>query len=264
MNHYRPSDNELNAYVDGELDAATRAQVAHAIALDSGLARRVAQLTALKAALPNALPDLPEIEFGQAPKPANDNSPWRRPLIASILMVFVVGAAITGYLGSKSAEEQSASWRAAAKSKHEIWAAEHVPTSTGSVLPASLATTGVKVPDLAAARLTLQVLDRVRLGAVDATHLGYTGTRGCRVSLFILDKAEPGAKPKMHFPSDMRVAEWRGAGRDYLLLSSGMDADRFELLARTLESFTLRPAPFDSRTEQQLAESRRATRACLA
>lgn len=43
-----PDWAELNAYVDGELDGATAARVAAAVARDAGLAREVARLAQLK------------------------------------------------------------------------------------------------------------------------------------------------------------------------------------------------------------------------
>ena len=48
MNDHRPSDEELNAYIDGELSPDDRARVAQAVAGNPDLADRVAALAQLK------------------------------------------------------------------------------------------------------------------------------------------------------------------------------------------------------------------------
>ena len=48
MNDHAPSENDLNAYVDGELSPHEQARVAHAVAADPALAARVASLATLK------------------------------------------------------------------------------------------------------------------------------------------------------------------------------------------------------------------------
>lgn len=263
MINYNPSDNELNAYVDGELDATARARVADAIAADQQLAQRVARLTALKATLPDSIPDLPDIDLDMRTGPANDNYAFRRhfAVVASLLLVVAIGTWTAYQMSHMPA--QAMSWRSAADMQHRDWAQKTQTDAAGTLLPTAVSAGGAPIPDLSAAQLTLTAFDRVKLGTFEAFRLGYSGTRGCRLSLFILDRDAPSARPGFTWSRGTEFSEWLAGERRYVLLSIGMDRKRFNHLAAKLEAFTGKPDRFDAETRQQFARAKKAAQPCV-
>ncbi|MGI9522327.1 MAG: anti-sigma factor family protein [Hyphomicrobiaceae bacterium] len=263
MNYYNPSDNELNAYVDGELDAVTRAQIAHAIAADPQIAQKVARLTALKATLPDAMPALPEISLNARLAPANHNGPFGRSmaLIASILVAIAIGS-WTVYQSWRT-PAPVVSWRMAADEQHRIWTQKSKSHTMGTLQPAAVSADGAPIPDLSSAQLTLNAFDRIKLGSFEAFRLGYSGTRGCRLSLFLLNDDAPSPQSGFAWSRGTESAEWHAGERRYVLLSIGMDVARFKHLAEKLEAFTRKPNRFDAETRQQFARAKKAARPCI-
>ena len=95
-------------------------------------------------------------------------------------------------------------------------------------------------------------------------HLGYEGTRGCRISLFLLSPAE--TKPSAlayHGTGQRHAYGWHLGEAGYLLLAEGMDPDRFRLIAESVYRSMLEAAPFNETTKTALARSRAETRPCL-
>lgn len=264
MSHYEPSDNELNAYVDAELDAATRTQVAEAIAADGKVARKVARLTALKAALPEAIPALPVIDLDAQARPsAKKPPPYKRLAIAASLLVAIA----VGTLAAIQVSEMVASgetWRSAAQTQHLIWAESSKSDESPELLPAASDTAHLIAPDLSAAELRLIAFDRIKLRNFDAVRMGYAGTRGCRVSLYILDSNTPSQRPEFAWSKSTEAAEWLAGRRRYVLLSVGMDPKRFKHLAQTLELMIREPKQFDAESKQQLADAKQVSRPCAA
>lgn len=264
MSHYQPSDNELNAYVDGELDAATRAQVADAIAADHRLAQHVARLTALKAALPDAMPALPAFDLDARAAPANDNRAVLGRCAAVAALVFAV-AALGNWVAYQTwwGSTPVMSWRAAADVQHRNWAEKTRSDATAALMPVAADGGGVAIPDLSSAQLTLTAFGHVKLGEFEAFRLGYSGTRGCRISLFVLDRDTPAVRAGFAWSRGTEFSEWLAGERRYVLLSIGMDRRRFEHLAAQLEAFTQRPSPFDAEVRQQFARAKKAAQPCI-
>ncbi|MEM8688156.1 MAG: hypothetical protein AAGF81_12550 [Pseudomonadota bacterium] len=251
--------------MDGELDAATKAEVAAAVAADAKLARKVAQLSLLKAALPEAMPEMPELvetagKSSAAPSESTTN--WRN-LAASLAVFVLVGCTVAGVLVWQSLVEDSSSWHLQAKDIHSQWAVNPTTASELHSVSNDSPVVGVDIPDLSSARLAISRLQRVRLGDHLATHVGYVGTRGCRVSLFIFHDEQLSQPASAGLPAGMRKANWRAGRRSYLILSTGMDVRRFTQLASSIKAFTRDPNLLDQSAKQQLAEARRTSRACV-
>lgn len=265
------SDEILSAYVDGELDAQAQANVANAAANDTAIAQRLAQLSALKAILPDAMPTMPYIDLDEA-HPAtsatvatNDDRGWRLYAIAASVAAFIVaGALLVGYVATIGDHTTAQTWQQAALTRHSQLAED--PTSServpAGILQVITRTPGFAAPDLSAGRLSLKSVDQVTLGVVEAIHFRYAGTRGCQLSLFVM-ASDQSADASVTWQTGIRAAQWKAHERRFLLLASGMDNARFGHLARTIETFTRLPAPFGKKTQAQLASARKRAAPCI-
>ncbi len=281
MSGRQPCWETLNAYIDGELPAGEAAEVARALARDRALADQVASLARLKAATQSALsnPDPPLA----LTLPARRIWNWRPiALAASLTLVVVIGLAVSLTPGDRGGQP---AWVAEARALHEAWTlpensappavtppALTPPTLSGVVLVTlDRAGTGgylkAYLPDLSSARLTLIHLETVTLpdsGGV-ALQAGYSGTRGCKVSLLILP--DGAALPDAFTRRDdvaLRAFAWRSGPLGYLLVAEGMDEARLALIAETVHRATLENSPLDAETRTALRQSRERSQPCLA
>ncbi|MHA1600303.1 MAG: anti-sigma factor family protein [Alphaproteobacteria bacterium] len=265
MTTTRPSWEQLNAYVDGELSAGDAAAVARDLAGDKILAEAVATLSRLKASTQEGIEP-----FALAPsRPVR--RPWHRMAIAASVAAGLIIAAMTSlvpWLG----ETAPPVWLASAWQVHGTWAQQETasppaPVSSGVMLVA-LHRFGPQtyLPDLSDARLTLSHLEIVKLTNMDgdALHIGYLGNRGCQVSLILLPgSGDLSADLVRYDQGAKRGYAWRNGRRGFLLLAEGMDEDRLTLLADTLHRATLELRPFDDDTRIALRESRERSVPCL-
>ncbi len=259
----RPSWRTLNAYVDGELPAPEAAAVARALAHDRALAHQVASLTRLKATVQD------EVEPIELAWPRPRRRIWRpAALAASLLLACALGLAAA-----------LAPWREAgapkllaqAQTLHLAWTALEgrpaTPVRAGVVL-ATLHRLGPQayLPDLSAARLTLGWLQALRLpgDAGPALHVGYRGTRGCKISLLVVRGGAglPEALAR-YDEAALTTYAWRSGAHGYLLTAEGMDENRLELIARTVQRASLERSPFDGKTRTALRRSRERSVPCL-
>lgn len=261
----RPSWIELNAYVDGELDAGRAASVAKAAAADPEVAAQIAALQRLKAVASRSVEQIPP-----APPPlVRRRSRWRYGA-AACLALLLLGAGLL--LTDRTPGPGGGAWVARGWAGHAAWLSggERPAAEVGpAAVLAALAALGgrAQIPQLDVARLRL---DHVAVlpadGAVgELLHLGYLGTRGCRLSLFVFaaDAAWPRALTLPAEGSRLGVG-WRVADLGYLLLAQGMDRRRFELIAEKVGEATRRAAPFDDATRSALRRSREASPPCRA
>ncbi len=264
MSVSQPSWETLNAYVDGELPAAEAAAVARALAENGSLAGRVATLARLKATVEDS------VEAVDIALPAPRRRAWRpAALAASLALALAIGAAL--YLAPWGGADHPA-LLAEAQTVHEAWAGTDetapAPIGAGIVLAAlHNAGPGAYLPDLTAARLSLARIEPVTLPSQDgpALHIGYRGTRGCRVSLLVV--AGGAALPVAFTRYDdgpARSYAWRTGTHGYLLTATGMDEARLALIARTVHRASLEHSPFDGETRSALAESRERSVPCQA
>ncbi len=262
MSRATPSLELLNAYVDGELPSREASAVAATIAEDREAARMVASLSRLKAAVQDGFaPD--GAELAVAPRPAP-----RLPAIAACL-AFVAFLAATAAMHLVSLPGKPA-WLAQAWALHEAWRGQAPgnggPDRAGAFLTAvSGFGPGVAIPDLSAARLRL-TRSRAAAGpsGARALHLGYEGSRGCQVSLFVVSPLWRLSPALTSYSDGTALAYgWRVGGAGHLLLARGMDPARFRLIAESVHRATREAAPFDDETRSALARSRTESRPCL-
>jgi anti-sigma factor RsiW len=265
----RPDLRRINAYVDGELSSAEAAEVARALAHDRELARQVATLSHLKATVQAAL-EPPQIALpGGGASVARTRHAAALAACAAVLLLAVIGTALGPWWSGPAVP----AGLARAWDLHAAWSQEAVASDTdapgdGFVL-AALAQVGPRVylPDLSSARLTLNSLRVVDLGADGAKglHAGYLGTRGCQISLIVAPDAPdlPDELTRYEGPKGQSYA-WRGGGHGYFLLAEGMDAARFGLIAESVYRASQEMNPFGPETRTALRESRERSVPCHA
>ena len=266
MNGDRPSWEDLNAYVDGELSPPDRAEVAAALAARPALARRVAVLTKLKATAGEGTEAAAADDFLPPRGPAWRGRSWSRIAVGLVAALAIAASAV---LIPWRAGDGDA-WLTAPLAVHDAWVASGeagLPESGAGAVLVGLANlgSGAEIPDLTAAKLTIT---GVRfLPATDerspALHVAYGGTRGCRVTLWITP-APPGLDPMkltLHQRGPYRVYGWRAGDIAYALISSVHPA-RFELIARTARKVTLERVQPDDETRTALRRSRQQSPPC--
>ena len=242
----------LNAYVDGELDNSAAAGVARAAASDASVAAQIATLRELKAAVAAAVPDR-EIKLktgGVAP---------RRIAFAAVtaITLFVVGAFLHLFV---LGEDESVRWTSLMQDRHTAWSflqgGKHAPIVAANN-PASL------LPlDLKSARLTFVGHESFEFGGQTVLRTGYEGTRGCRVSLYVIPALE--ALKTATFKPSLRVRYWDIGGQGFVLMARGMATGRFDSLAVAVEKALRSGLELDQKTRQQLAHARRTSPPCQA
>lgn len=242
MNDYTPSEEDLNAYVDGELSPHNRARVAQAVAADPKLADRIATLARLK----SVVMGLSENQSMTLDDLGIATPRYSRPttrIAASILaVVLIAGVVAAGFWNWRAAESDA--WVATAKSRHLAWLTESGEQNTGDKLTSMLRVTmkrlevPVHIPDMRSAKLTLSdavYFQHDESEKYNAVQLRYTGRRGCRVSL-TLSHGEAALDTSLSEVDDghSRGFYWRNGEVNYALFATGMDTTRFTLLARNV------------------------------
>jgi anti-sigma factor RsiW len=269
MSESKPNWCDLNAYADGELLPTEAAGVARAVAEDPALADQVATLARLKATvqeqgqvpLPAKLADI----CGTTPQGADTTAqPLRRTwawlgAAAATAAFIVLAAALLIPAERKTAQP---AWHDFAVQLHQAWARAEPDEATepsADALLASLSNLGqaAQVPDLSGARLTVGYVQPLASDHGQGLHVGYRGTRGCRVSLIVLPAvAGLPQKPVMLAGVGRQRYTWRVGGLGYALLASGME--------HSVHEASLKQAPVGPETRVALAESRARSRPCAA
>ena len=277
MTDRKPDWRDLNAYADGELAASEAAGVARAVAEDPALADQVATLARLKATvqeegqalLPN---ELAKICQAAAQPPHATGRPGRRTWaklagVAAAVAIALTAAALLIPVGSETAEP---AWRDLAVRLHQTWAGAEpgeATEPTADTLLVSLSHLGqaAQVPDLSGARLTVGYLRPISSEHGDGLHVGYRGTRGCRISLIILPAIQGlSGKPVALAGSAGQQHAWRIGDLGYALLASGMDPGHYAVVLKTVHEASRSDAPVGPETRTALAESRARSRPCAA
>lgn len=264
MTDGRPDFELLNAYVDGELDAERASDVANAVARDPGLAREVAMITRLRSAIAESV-EVPPLDLPRHREAGAGRRGWA---LAAGLAAFVVAGTM---LAQQVDRPLPYAWLVPALKLHAAWAppvAGFEPVGNGvRVTPAAgPALARAYVPDLTAAKLYVAyVSEGHRMAGRDALVVGYTGTRGCKVTLVVAPSAAPLDEEPVLFERGGREAyAWRTGRLDYLLVAEGMDAERFRLIAETVHRTSVERLPVDTETRTALLDSRRRSAPCLA
>ena len=253
MANRRFSFEELNAYVDGEADAALAAEIAAVAASDRRAAEEIAAIAQLKAASRTALEQVsaaPPPIAARAKRPPLLRTAAARlgALAASLLLVALLAA--TG-LRLLQPVDQAQAWLSTGALHYQHWRADQgrqAPTrfDGGNELwaEASVAGTLGYVPDLSAARMQLAHVAVVSEAGGDNLFVGYVGRNGCRLGLWI--GAAPEGLPEELVVRDQAngetAATWRVGGTAYAAIARDMDKERFQAVVGYLH-VTTRRAP---------------------
>lgn len=256
----------LSAYVDGELPADEAAEIAARLVLDRELAAQVAALTRLKAEIKNAYAP-PPLPVSAPARPASSRG-GRLQWIAAAAAVAAL--AFLWWPGTGGGPAPQDGWLKPAIERHAEWRAtvgrgDRIDVSAAS--PAlGLGDLGrnAQVLDFSDAGLQVSRIEFVRQnGLAAALHVGYVGSRGCRVSLWI-GRATGSLEPVSGRFGGIDVVAWRVDDLAYALLASGMDGERFQLIARSAREATMRHRPLDPDTRVALQTSRDSSTPCPA
>ncbi|MFN4278516.1 MAG: hypothetical protein ACK4FJ_19645 [Ferrovibrio sp.] len=256
-----PSWDMLNAYVDGELDAASAARVAAAVAGDPDLAAQVATLTRLKASAANAMPaDMPDMSPPVLPQPRYRRRPLASLVLAAASLLLALGLGAATLVSVWPAKDNTSTALLAAAGLHRAWI--NGPSGAVGPSPATTPLALTEIPDLSAAGLTLShvvpaaVPGERRMGQGGGILVGFRGPRGCRVSLWI-GQAFPDftAEPARQQIDGLSAFVWRVEHKGYALMTRDMDAQRFVILASAVARITRERFQVDTLTRMALQQS---------
>ncbi len=251
----RPTEQELNAYIDGELSPQDDARIARAIARDPAIAAQVAALTRLKSALSGLAEESPRTVV--LPDP-HRSIRWLG-IAASLGLLVALGVVMLTLFAPFGG--QADDWYREAMTEHVLWASDPARPDAREVdanlFLASVERFGlpVQTPDLGSAGLRLTYLQYFPQTdtAIAALHLGYTGRRGCKVTLWV--SAAPDGLATELLESrhdDLRGFRWRSGETAYALFATGMAESRFTVIANKVYEATRQQRGFDEETRMAL------------
>lgn len=217
----------VNGFADGELTPDDQAELADRMAHEPRLVEGLRRVTTLK----NALAELGEAPPESLPRPpAIDRA---RSLGVGRVAAAVVLLALAA-IGVDRASPPNAVEMAV--NSHQAFASGRAPDSDGARVRRAALTGQLVVPDLSDAGLRVQYAASERFFGGEALHLGYHGSRGCRVSLWVLPTGRDfGSAP---VAGALRASAWQTSQASYLLLANGMPSNRFANVALVAERAT--------------------------
>lgn len=255
MDRDRQHDFEqLNAFVDGELDVDARAAVASRAANDPEYARQLAALSRLKATLIRSIP-AQVIALPQRPRRLR----MRRAAAAVAASLALIAAVGLGWLShdrqSRPTLDSALAWSLEA---HRGWLPRESGTVQEAKLRAASAVPGTTVPDLSANGLALAYAgERKAPDGQDTLLVGYLGSRGCRLTMLVHRSATAApAEPVVIETGPVLAALWQAGSLRYALLAEGMAAPRFRLIADAVRRASSERQPLDEEFRTALARNR--------
>lgn len=272
----------LNAYVDGELNGPEAAALVRDLVGNPTLAQRVSELTALKATvrtiyddLPCKSPDLQKLYAEHDRQHAGLARGWHKlreifpqfvrthwaMATGGALGVAVLAGLLAGWLALQPASDGVIAEAIAA---HRQWLQTPNTDNPGKGATQLAAFEAVNrkifIPDLRASELRIT---RVSPFGVNGVHVGYQGTRGCHLSLFVQPTSALGNLPlDARMVSANEAYRWRLNSLDYVLLAVGMDPERLKLIADDVYLAVKRGQPFDRQTRMALRLNRQQSVPC--
>ena len=225
---------KLNGYVDGELDTASAAEVAAAIASNSKLAQQAAALHHMKAVLSELQPAerAPQLPRELLQRTSFSRFSWAA---AAAIVMMIVGGVIA--LTKLTTSDGIAPFDQAFQAQEQWLSNGIIAGASARSLDATI------VADLADAGLNA-VYTSAGVTANHAPHLiGFEGPHGCKLGLWIAqptDSLPMGLIKPLPPKADIRAAAWRSADASYVLLAKGMDAERFDRYVRAISTLILR------------------------
>jgi hypothetical protein len=238
----------LNAFADGELAVADQREVAALLGASPPAAQALRGIIGLKEQL-RTLPmgDAPPFPRAKAP-------PQRRyrNLVAAVAVVLVAGAALfaLGPAGSPAGDRFLATALAAHERHADILPNETAMQVSSDPIASELARLGLRPAWRSAV-------------AEGEEHAGFTGARGCRLSLHVTTQLQP-ERPPGGTETPHALARWNTDGKSYLLIATGMPAARFAIMAGFLRDLTTHPGPGIEPLRTALRQDWSAAPSCLA
>lgn len=276
MQYDKPDYETLNAYVDGELSAEEAAVVAHAIACDGQIAHQVDVLSRLRSAVVESVeaPNLstPDANTTELSHSSVSGRSVKTGLIAACVagMLMVGGTMLTRTYDRTVVD----AWMLPAWEIHQTW---DTPSSEAVVNLASVSNDSLAnmdlaslnnayVPDLTSAKLFVaHVSGDHQFRGQNSLLVGYSGTRGCKVSLLATANTAPLSNELTYFERNtVSLYGWRVGELDYFLMAEGMDHGRFQSIADAAYSATRARLPISEEMRMALNESREKSAPCLA
>lgn len=264
----------LNAYVDGELAPNEAAAVARHIAQDSPTAETAAALSSMKSALleqaetPDDFQLLPPAPAAR--KPARWQAAHTAAMAAAVVISLAAGA-LWHWDATRAGDAglPATAWYQQAANIHQDWAAKNTaerPPSLNIPATAALTAPALRIPDLSDSGLAPILLEaEAHLGGMTGYRIGYGGTRGCRLSFFVLQgKGEVPDHLTTRTDGGPQALAWRHDQALYLLLAESMAEARFDLIAQTLRDMTAEWRPLTPDIRTALQQNRQASAPCLA
>ncbi|MCP1336745.1 hypothetical protein [Futiania mangrovi] len=247
----------LNAYVDGETDAWTSAEIAEAVAGDPRLAAEVAALAQAKSAAAGAFaqwagpaPDIAALRPAGGRTADRRLAWWAGGLIAaSLALAAVLGPAVWPFAVSP---DPVRAWAGHAVAEFEIWAdAQQGETGLSGAAGSTVLVAGLPhaIPDLSIARLSVAHLEVMQAADGPAMFVGYLGRNGCRLGFWVTPAPE-GLEESLVLGGGregMRLARWRVGDTGYAVLARGMDDRRFDAVTAVLQAESRRGGASDTR-----------------
>ena len=254
----------LNAYVDGELSAREKAEVANAIASDPNLARQAATLSSLKATLASAGCSRQEPLDLDLPRKRN----VRFPRVAAFAGLLIMGAVVSAMIlnsysllpnqGLQLAEEAHKSWLADTTSP-----APGVQHQTSTLVLDRLQIDAY-VPDLSKVNLAFSGVRKISSENFRGMHIGYQGPSGCMVSLVVLNDTVGLSDELAYFERDGHLLYgWQVQQTGFYLLAYKMDPARLSEVARVVNRLTRERLPLDPDSQIALDQARSESKPCL-
>ena len=266
MSTSRPDWETLNAYVDGELDAASASRVAVAAGHDPAVASQIAALYRLKGLARSAVPSpSDELTAGVA-------QPRRRTgaiALAALAAALLVSAGLWFAHATGTAPALPPAAMQAARDLHERWltsAPGRAQDTSATKILAALSDFGSmpSVPDLTGTGLTVGFVANVTRSGHEILQIGYRGRHGCHLSMFVFHDVELARTPVEIATGGILAYGWQARDLDYLLFAEGMDRSRFDLIGREVERATRAGRPLDKRDQTRLAQNKRESASCKA
>lgn len=256
--------DDINAYVDRELDAAACARIAAAIAGDPSLAARVASLSRLKAMTTAIQPphDAPPIPQGGTLGTAARRPLWQ-PLAIAASIALLIAAGSATWLGRGSSVDPVAT----AASIERVWLSGttvDAPETQGAQLRLALANgLDERLPELSGADLRLVYLALDPADADRGAFAGYVGPRGCRVGLWLGRGDGTEYPPNQRDLGPTKIRVWSDGARAFAVMSQGMDGDRLSRVASLVADLMRNEPRFDEQHRTGLAVAARSSVPCL-
>jgi hypothetical protein len=256
----------LNAYVDGELSAREKSEVANAIASDPNLARQAATLSSLKATLASTSCSRQEplnLDL-DLPRKRNVRLPWAAAFTGLVIMGAVISALILN--GASLLPSQGLQL---AEEAHKSWLADTTSTSPGgqhqtSTLVLDRLHIDAYVPDLSKVNLAFSGVRKISSGNSRGMHIGYQGPSGCMVSLVVLNDTVGLSDELAYFERDGHLLYgWQVQQTGFYLLAYKMDPARLSEVARVVNRLTRERLPLDPDSMIALDQARSESKPCL-